>query len=78
MSTASGARSRKCAAAVAKGPNMPAHSSVTAGVCPVPAPQRLPVPAQKCSSVPLAWLVATLHGRAVTSGPGPADNSAQR
>eukprot|EP00969_Alexandrium_andersonii_P359050 15452334-Alexandrium_andersonii.AAC.1 len=49
-STASGTLSCKSAAAVAKGPNMPAHSSATAGVWPDPAPQRLPVPAQKCSS----------------------------
>eukprot|EP00969_Alexandrium_andersonii_P310648 13727324-Alexandrium_andersonii.AAC.1 len=56
---------------------MPARSSVTAGVWPEPAPQRLPVPSQKCSSAPLAWPVATFHGRAVASGPGPADSSAQ-
>eukprot|EP00969_Alexandrium_andersonii_P256284 11330223-Alexandrium_andersonii.AAC.1 len=64
MSTASGARSRRNPAAVAKGPHIPAHSSATAGVCPDPAPRRLPVPAQRCSSVPLAWLTATFQGKA--------------
>eukprot|EP00969_Alexandrium_andersonii_P235827 10411448-Alexandrium_andersonii.AAC.1 len=61
MSAASGAGSRRTTAAVATGPNTPAHSSATAGVRPEPAPQWLPAPAQKCSSAPLAWPVATLQ-----------------
>eukprot|EP00969_Alexandrium_andersonii_P161670 7145370-Alexandrium_andersonii.AAC.1 len=72
-STANGTRIWRKAAAVAKGPNMPAQSSATAGGWPEPAPQWLPMPAQSCTSVPLAWQVATLHGRAVALGPGPAE-----
>eukprot|EP00969_Alexandrium_andersonii_P343680 15191098-Alexandrium_andersonii.AAC.1 len=36
------------------------------------------MPAQNCSSVPSAWLAATLHGKAVVLGPGPAESSAHR
>eukprot|EP00969_Alexandrium_andersonii_P040180 1760783-Alexandrium_andersonii.AAC.1 len=36
------------------------------------------MPAQNCSSVPLAWLVATLHGKAAVLGPGPAESSPHR